>query len=184
MQDPHNFFYSFYARNCELMHEATGVLINTYYELEPIYIDTLPETTYNINGDASGHRLSILPVGPLLPEAYFTTSENDSAPGNVDTRDPCLQWLDTQTESSVLYVSFGSVARLSVAQFQELAAGLEASEERFLLTIHPPMNPENAPLLPEGFEERTQNRGFVQMGWAPQLKVLSHRAVGGFLTHC
>ncbi|KAG0606959.1 hypothetical protein M758_9G182500 [Ceratodon purpureus] len=184
MQDPHKPFYTFYARNCEQMHEATGVLIITYYELEPTYIDTLRETTYNINGDGSGHRLSILPVGPLLPEAYLATSENDSASGNVDASNPCLQWLDSQPDCSVLYVSFGSLATLSVEQIHELAAGLEASGERFLMTIRPPENPENAPLFPEGFVERTQKVGFVWMSWAPQLKVLSHSAVSGFVTHC
>ncbi len=127
----------------------------------------------------AGHLLSILPVGPLLPKAFFSGSEVAAK-----MTDPCLKWLDTQPESSVLYVSFGSVAVLSVAQIQELARGLEESGERFLLVLRPPHNPDNLPLFPEGFEERTKGRGFVHMGWAPQLQVLSHRALGGFLTHC
>jgi len=127
----------------------------------------------------AGHLLSILPVGPLLPKAYFSGS---AATANMS--DPCLEWLDTQPESSVLYVSFGSVAVLSVAQIHELARGLEASGERFLLILRLPHNPDNRPLLPEGFEERMKGRGLVHIGWAPQLHVLSHRALGGFLTHC
>lgn len=177
MHDPDKFFYSFYARNCEQMHEATGVLVNAYYELELTYIDTLREATY---GEESRHRLSILPVGPLLPEAYF---END--PASTDFfQDLCLQWLNMQPESSVLYVSSGSVARLSIVRIQELALGLGATGKCFLLTLRLPFNTENAQVLPEGFEERTKYRGFIQIGWTPQLKVLSHRAVGGFLTHC
>ena len=181
LQDPRH-FYSFYARNCEQMHEATGVLVNTFYELEPSYIDKLRKTLYsnvsNVSCKESGHRLSILPVGPLLPEAYFATSDTE-APVSLDAREPCLLWLDAQPGSSVLYVSFGSVARIySVAQIHELAAVLEASGGRFLLTLRQPLHPENAQLFPEGFEERTKNRGFVQIGWTPQLKVLSHRVVG------
>lgn len=174
IQDPEDDSYLFYLRNCEQLLEAAGVLINTYYELEPTYIEALRKA-YNL--------ISFLPVGPLLPKAYFEPS-SDVVPVDSDIRDPCLKWLDTQPDSSVLYVSFGSVAVLSIEQIQEIAQGLEASGQRFLLVLRPPSNPENVPLLPEGFEERTRGRGFVQVGWAPQLWVLSHRAVGGFLTHC
>uniref|UniRef100_A0ACD5X8L6 Uncharacterized protein n=1 Tax=Avena sativa TaxID=4498 RepID=A0ACD5X8L6_AVESA len=39
-------------------------------------------------------------------------------------------------------------------------------------------------VLPDGFEERTRHCGLVSTGWVPQVKVLAHRAVGAFLTHC
>ncbi|CAN1157146.1 UDP-glycosyltransferase 13 [Linum perenne] len=37
-------------------------------------------------------------------------------------------------------------------------------------------------ILPPGFMNRTQERGFVVKQWAPQ--VLNHESVGGFVTHC
>ncbi|KAF8659795.1 hypothetical protein HU200_058260 [Digitaria exilis] len=39
-------------------------------------------------------------------------------------------------------------------------------------------------VLPEGFEVATASRGMVIRGWAPQVEILRHRAVGWFLMHC
>lgn len=38
-------------------------------------------------------------------------------------------------------------------------------------------------VLPEGFETRTQDCGFVVDSWVPQIVVLSHPSTGGFLSH-
>ena len=40
-----------------------------------------------------------------------------------------------------------------------------------------------ARLLPMGFEERVRGRGKI-CEWAPQVEVLRHKAIGGFVSHC
>lgn len=38
-------------------------------------------------------------------------------------------------------------------------------------------------VLPVGFLGRTKEREMVWPSWAPQTDILSHRAIGGFVTH-
>lgn len=38
-------------------------------------------------------------------------------------------------------------------------------------------------ILPEGFMSRVRQRGLI-CGWAPQLEILAHNAIGGFVSHC
>lgn len=58
----------------------------------------------------------------MLPKAYFSTKAVEANASN-GISDPCLEWLSTQPDSSVVYVSFGSVAGLSIPQIQELFSG-------------------------------------------------------------
>ncbi|CAA2974827.1 UDP-glycosyltransferase 88B1-like [Olea europaea subsp. europaea] len=81
-------------------------------------------------------------------------------------------------------------------QLKEIAIGLERSEQRFLWVVRsppsedkskrflPPPEPDLESLLPSGFLDRTKDRGFVVKSWAPQVEVLRHKFVGGFVTHC
>jgi hypothetical protein len=97
-----------------------------------------------------------------------------------------LSWLDARPASSVLYISFGSLAQLSPKQVIELARGLEASERPFVWAIKEAKSNADvqAWLVAEGLEERVADRGLLVRGWAPQVTILSHPAVGGFLSHC
>jgi len=73
-----------------------------------------------------------------------------------------------------------------------IAAGLEQSGHLFLWVLLMPSedfllgstDANLEELLPEGFLERTKERGMVWPSWAPQIDILSHQAIGGFLTHC
>jgi len=80
-------------------------------------------------------------------------------------------------------------------QLEEMAIGLEKSGQRFQWVVRSPRcNPEDVlgpslpepdlkALLPEGFLDRTKDKGLVLKSWTPQVDVLRHRASGAFVTH-
>ncbi|PKA49306.1 UDP-glucose flavonoid 3-O-glucosyltransferase 7 [Apostasia shenzhenica] len=149
--------------------ESYGMLTNSFYELETEYV----EHYRKVIGRRSWH------VGPLslLRESPAATSPSGG-------RDPCLKWLDRKPPCSVVYICFGSISSFTKAQLQEIALGLEAAGHLFLWVVNLVGTDGSGELLPEGFEERVKDRGLVIRRWAPQIEILSHRSVGGFLTHC
>lgn len=116
----------------------------------------------------------VLSVGPLMPVAQPVAS--------VSKGSYLLEWLDQQREASVVFVSFGSETFLSREEVRELALGLEASGLLFLWSLR---SPEADPLglLPEGFQTRTRDIGIITREWVPQVRIVSHPAVGGYLSH-
>lgn len=68
----------------------------------------------------------------------------------------------------------------------ELGLGLEASNRPFIWVIRKGYKTDELAkwISEERFEERTKGRSLLIWDWAPQLLILSHPAVGVFLTHC
>jgi len=132
----------------------------------------------------------ILTIGPLAEEIGSQASAREKPQAVEDNDNECLQWLSKQGRESVLYICFGTITVQGKQQMSEIAHGLESSGVHFLWVVRVLKNCENgtiidvAKLLPEGFIERTKHRGLVYSSWAPQLQILAHPAVKGFLTHC
>ncbi|KAM7496561.1 hypothetical protein LguiA_020975 [Lonicera macranthoides] len=82
--------------------------------------------------------------------------------------------------SSVLYVTFGSLAEISKEQFREISKGLEESEVNFLWVVR---KNEEFDYVNE-FEERVRERGMIVREWVNQREILGHESMKGFLSHC
>lgn len=145
----------------ERLEEASHILVNTFDGLEDVNL--MPANAKYI--------------GPCLPADLRKGRAGNLLKEDVD----CLPWLDTQEDRSVLFISFGSVAFFPPSQIEMIAMGVEASHQKFLWVARPDTQANSK--FPEGFQERTKGRGLV-ISWAPQLHVLAHPAIGGFLTHC
>ncbi|KAJ9547309.1 hypothetical protein OSB04_019852 [Centaurea solstitialis] len=166
----------FVMRLVQKMKEVKAIMVNTFSELETHAIESLCS-------DSSGP--FVYPVGPLL-------NLEDGAGKTLD--DEVKRWLDGQPPSSVVFLCFGSMGSFEEVQVKEIAYALERSGHRFLWSLRRPSLQETGfgnlsdyedprEVLPEGFLERNAGIGKV-IGWAPQVALLAHRAVGGFVTHC
>ncbi|KAI8566836.1 hypothetical protein RHMOL_Rhmol02G0073500 [Rhododendron molle] len=150
------------------------ILVNTFDALEPEALNVVEK--YNL-----------IAIGPLIPSAF------------LDTRDPLdasfvchlfqktndyTEWLNAKPESSVVYVSFGSLVTLPKPQMEEIARGLLDTHLPFLWVIRVKEN---------GEEEKEEDRlscmeELEQEGkivpWCSQLEILPHPSLGCFVTHC
>ncbi|GAB4847791.1 hypothetical protein Ancab_026854 [Ancistrocladus abbreviatus] len=160
---------------------AKGVMVNTLMELESYAIQTLSD-------DASVP--PIYPVGPTVN----LNPQNEGPGGSQGDGGSIMRWLDNQPPSSVVFLCFGSKGSFSDEQAREVAKGLDQSGYRFLWSLRRPSSSDTKlasthecdnleDVLPEGFLERTAEIGKI-IGWAPQVAILSHPAVGGFVSHC
>ncbi|KAL3497873.1 hypothetical protein ACH5RR_040605 [Cinchona calisaya] len=166
--------YTSFLNHGSRFKETKGLIINTFAELEPHAIEYLKSAT------------EFPPIYTFGPVLNFKIEKRLKS-------EIIMNWLDNQPTSSVVFLCFGSLGGFEPPQLKEIATALERSEIRFLWSVRPPppkdfnLKPVEytnfSDVLPDGFLERTAHRGLV-CGWAPQLEVLAHEAVGGFVSHC
>ncbi|GLT33408.1 hypothetical protein SLA2020_080020 [Shorea laevis] len=151
--------------------EARWIFCNTFDKLEDEVIKWM----------AANHK-PIKTIGPTVPSMYLDKRLEDEDYGlnlfKPDV-DACIKWLDSKEASSVVYVSFGSMATLGEEQMEEIAWGLKRSNNYFLWVVRETEQKK----LPSNFVEETLEKGLV-VSWSSQLRVLAHEAVGCFITHC
>ncbi|KAL3536213.1 hypothetical protein ACH5RR_004674 [Cinchona calisaya] len=158
----------------EAEKNAYGIVANTFEELEMDYVKEYRKVM----------KKRVWCVGPV---SLCNSNNSDKAErgkkASIDQRE-CLKWLESREPNSVIYVCLGSLSRLSTKQMIELALGLEASRRPFIWAMRYKTNSFENWISEEDFEERIKNRGLIIHCWAPQLLILSHHAIGGFITHC
>ncbi|KAJ0817663.1 putative UDP-glucuronosyl/UDP-glucosyltransferase, UDP-glycosyltransferase family [Helianthus annuus] len=154
--------------------DANGIVVNSFQELEPYYVEELAKV--------KGKKVWCIGPVSLCNKSFLDIAERGSK-GSINEHD-CLKWLDSREPESVIFVCLGSLARVATEQNIELGLGLESSKKPFLWCIRHSTDELERWLIEEGYEERVKDRGLIIRGWAPQLLILSHQAVGGFVTHC
>ncbi|XP_044468533.1 UDP-glycosyltransferase 88B1-like [Mangifera indica] len=182
MLDREKYVYQCFVDTALNMTKSSGIIVNSFELLEERACRALA------NGECA--------PGDSMPPVYFigpVVSEKEQGGEQIHE---CLRWLDSQPSQSVLFLCFGSMGVFYTEQLKEIALGLERSGVRFLWVVRNPppsdetvrklteTDPSIESFLPEGFSERTKDRGRLVKSWAPQKAILSHDSVGGFVTHC
>ncbi|KAK6927034.1 UDP-glucuronosyl/UDP-glucosyltransferase [Dillenia turbinata] len=153
----------------QAMRSSTAIIINTMDSLEQTSLAKLREC------------FSI----PIFAAGSFHKYAPESSSSLLKEDTNCISWLNEQAPKSVIYVSFGSIAKTTKNQFLEIAWGLADCALPFLWVVRPGSveGCEWIEGLPGGFNEMVKERGRI-VKWAPQKEVLAHSAVGGFWSHC
>ncbi|KAF7014313.1 unnamed protein product [Triticum aestivum] len=160
---------------------GAGMVVNTCRALEGEFLDVLAAQSAS---SSDGHKLfAIGPLNPVLPVT-------DAAARAPAKRHECLEWLDRQPPSSVLYISFGTTSSLRAEQVRELAAALRDTNQRFVWVLR---DTDRADMRESGGARgladaaaaaAAQGTGVMVTGWAPQLEILAHVATAAFMSHC
>ncbi|KAK4266597.1 hypothetical protein QN277_027492 [Acacia crassicarpa] len=137
------------------------VLVNTFEELEPDTLRALRDSFRTIA------------IGPLVPSILL---DGEIPP---DSGDDYMEWLSSKAESSVIYISFGSLSVLSKRQMEEIARGLIESGRPWLWSIREEEEKEKV----GEYREEMEEKGKI-VSWCKQVEVLSHKSVGCFVSHC
>ncbi|KAA8532159.1 hypothetical protein F0562_006699 [Nyssa sinensis] len=151
--------------------QADWIFFNTFDHLEEEVVNWMAS------------QWPIKTIGPTIPSMYLDKRLTDDKDYGLSLFKPdaaaCMNWLDNKQIGSVVYVSFGSLANLGEEQMDELACGLMRSNNYFLWVVRA----SEGSKLPSNLKAETSEKGLV-VNWCPQLEVLSHQAVGCFMTHC
>ncbi|KAJ3684999.1 hypothetical protein LUZ61_014163 [Rhynchospora tenuis] len=169
---------SVFKRNSEMDARSYGEIVNSFLELE---------ADYAVHWRDVVRRKSWL-VGPVALCNEKGIEKIGRWGGNTSIgADELLQWLNSKHAGTVVYICFGSIANLNISKEQtmKIAIALEESNRDFIWVVKNSNEACYADWL-DDFERRMckERKGLIIRGWAPQVVILNHPVVGGFLTQC
>ncbi|KAK2431601.1 soyasapogenol B glucuronide galactosyltransferase [Trifolium repens] len=182
VKEPNNEFGYMMKMIKDADKKSYGSLFRSFYELEGTY----EEHYQRVTGTRSW---SFGPVSIWMNQDDFDkANRGQRAKEEEDKENGVLKWLDSKKENSVVYVSFGSMIKFPISQHIEIANALEDSGYDFIWVVRKTTEEggeEHGTILEE-FEKRVKesNKGYLIWGWAPQLVILEHSAIGAVVTHC
>ncbi|KAI3470051.1 hypothetical protein Pfo_026714 [Paulownia fortunei] len=170
-----DFALPYYKEHIEILEQETSplVLVNTFDAFESKPLNAINK--YNQMG-----------IGPLIPSAFLDGKDpTDTSFGGdlIQSYKGYADWLNQKENSSVIYVAFGSYSDLSKQQMEEIGKGLLKSKRPFLWVMRAAKSGDRTDQEMLSSKEELEKQGMI-VPWCSQVEVLSHPAVGCFVTHC
>ncbi|KAG9160309.1 hypothetical protein Leryth_024247 [Lithospermum erythrorhizon] len=188
----YNAILDLFKEQLDALDEETEpkILVNTFDTLEPEALKAIEK--YNL-----------IAVGPLVPSAFLDGKDpSDTSFGGdlFEKSNDYIEWLNSKPQSSVVYISFGSILDLPKNQMEEIAKGLLETGRPFLWVIRKKEEDktkkteetekteeiektEETDEKLSCFIEELEKQGKI-VPWCSQLEVLAHPSLGCFITHC
>ena len=157
---------------------AAGIIENELYELENKVVKTIRE-------HERMKKVDIFCVAPLVPDESFSSV-------NSKKREAVKKWLDAQENSSMIYISFGTLALPKAEDLCEIVKGLVALRRPFIWSLR---QKEHSRLPTTRFRKAEISvkceldsilsaRDSLILDWVPQILILQHPATVVFVSHC
>ncbi|KAL0909651.1 hypothetical protein M5K25_020538 [Dendrobium thyrsiflorum] len=173
--DAKDIMLNFFLRETSRVTMADSIIINSFEDLEGPTLTSLQSILPPI--------YTVGPLSVLARRAVPNESDLAAITASLWKEDKtCFNWLDGKQLASVVYVNFGSIIVMTKEQLVEFAWGLANSCYHFLWVIRPDQVKGESAVLPPEFMEVVKERGLV-VRWCAQEELLTHPAVGVFLTH-
>ncbi|CAL0331429.1 unnamed protein product [Lupinus luteus] len=175
---PNSIFKKVFIEDSSQVIKVDGIFINTFEALEPEVLEAVNA------GKVLTAMPPVLPFGPFVPCEFEKEGDQWIKP---------LKWLDDQPRGSVVFANFGTHTEFGWDQIREIADGLVKSGSRFLLVVKDgkyfngdDKNEEVGleEVLGHELVDKVRDKGLVMKEWVYQSGILSHEAIGGFLSHC
>ncbi|XP_074338375.1 crocetin glucosyltransferase, chloroplastic-like [Apium graveolens] len=160
----------------------TKALASLKQHFDALSSDPMPKVLINSFEDLEHHalksidKLILLAVGPVIQSAFL-----DGKHDSFDNSRKQIDWLNSKGDSSVIYVSFGTMINLPKSEMEEIAKALLKSGRPFLWIVKKNKDEKEEDKL--SCMDKLEEQGLI-VPWCSQVEVLSHKALGCFVTHC
>ncbi|KAL3373251.1 hypothetical protein AABB24_005319, partial [Solanum stoloniferum] len=146
--DPDDILLNYLGDEAQNSLKSSAMIINTFTELEREVLEAIEARFPNIY---------VIGLLSLMKKTIPESKLSSFRPSLWKEEFQCLEWLDKQEQSSVIYVNYGCMTLMSDHHLKEFAWGLANSKHPFLWIVRPDIVMGDSAVLPDEFLEEIKD---------------------------